>query len=73
VDNCQLLESRVTLTVIWDEEQTEPMDEKRPRKKFSKCALTFLATTSRWSSNPERLYTEGRVWYGIMCRSFVLA
>src|SRR5437867_6110803 len=36
------------------------------------AAVDYLASTSRWSGDAERIYMQGTLWYGIMCRSFLL-
>jgi hypothetical protein len=35
-------------------------------------AVEFTVATTRWSGRPENLYTSGTLWYGMMCRSFLL-
>jgi hypothetical protein len=37
------------------------------------AALDYIASITRWSGNADRIYmTQGTLWYGTMCRSFLL-
>jgi hypothetical protein len=35
-------------------------------------AVEFVAATTRWSGRSDFIYLSGTVWYGMMCRSFLL-
>jgi hypothetical protein len=36
------------------------------------AAVTYIAATTRWSSDADSMHMRGTLWYGIMCRSFLL-
>lgn len=36
------------------------------------AGIEFTAATTRWADNTASFYKSGTVWYGIMCRSFLL-
>jgi hypothetical protein len=36
------------------------------------AAIAYVASTVRWSGDTGAMYMQGTVWYGIMCRSFLL-
>jgi hypothetical protein len=36
------------------------------------AGIQYVASTTRWSGHASRMYMQGTLWYGIMCRSFLL-
>jgi hypothetical protein len=36
------------------------------------AAVDYIASTTRWSGDADRICMQGTLWYGTMCRSFLL-